>query len=543
MADDKISIDLGTEAITVQKNSEKISVDGDNLTMSPKVASHDAVVDIGLDLLVNQEKAKPIKPESQTKSSNHSQEVPTPNEGFNLNNFNDNEGIDLLTEGSSNSQPQFNFDGNIEQNSVLNDAELESLIDQADLDDDNFLNKDLRSQEERFDQNRNIQQLSGINVNSNDDVLSISSRRSNRNSKRQQSININLERQDSIGESTTQDDNVNNYPHIVRDEQPNTNFFHHREPVRDLEAEKKEKEDLLFKFEKMRRLGINCKKFNFSSNIDEMRFEYNRIKSQRESEASVKFQKKMLMACVTGIEFLNGKFDPFDIKLDGWSESVHENVNDYNEVFEELHEKYKDRAKMAPELKLLFMVGGSAFMFHLTNTMFKSQLPGMGDIMRQNPDLMKQFANAAMNSMGNEGQAAANMFGMGNNGFSQQMPQQMPQQMHQQMPPQMHQQMPPQQNMYQQQRAPPPPMQTRPNTSQRPIQTPFNNSSRTSPKMSKKIISPPSGVDDILNELKSNTDNISDALSENSTSRNLSINSKKGRKRKPKRSITLNLEQ
>ena len=38
----------------------------------------------------------------------------------------------------------------------------------------------------------------------------------------------------------------------------------------------------------------------------------------------------MLMACVTGIEFLNGKFDPFDLKLDGWSESVHDGINDYD---------------------------------------------------------------------------------------------------------------------------------------------------------------------------------------------------------------------
>ena len=28
------------------------------------------------------------------------------------------------------------------------------------------------------------------------------------------------------------------------------------------------------------------------------------------------------MAIITGAEFLNNKFDPFDIKLDGWSESV-----------------------------------------------------------------------------------------------------------------------------------------------------------------------------------------------------------------------------
>ena len=57
---------------------------------------------------------------------------------------------------------------------------------------------------------------------------------------------------------------------------------------------------------------------------------------------------------------------------------------------------------MAPELKLLFMLGGSAFMFHLTNTMFKSSIPGIGDIMKQNPDLMKQFASAALNTMNGE---------------------------------------------------------------------------------------------------------------------------------------------
>ena len=45
------------------------------------------------------------------------------------------------------------------------------------------------------------------------------------------------------------------------------------------------------------------------------------------------------------------------------------------------------------------MLGGSGFMFHLTQTLFKSSMPGMGDIMQQNPDLMKQFAKAAVGSM------------------------------------------------------------------------------------------------------------------------------------------------
>ena len=39
-------------------------------------------------------------------------------------------------------------------------------------------------------------------------------------------------------------------------------------------------------------------------------------------------------------------------------------------------------------------------MVHMTNTMFKSALPGMDDIMRQNPDLAQHFSKAAAASMG-----------------------------------------------------------------------------------------------------------------------------------------------
>jgi hypothetical protein len=86
--------------------------------------------------------------------------------------------------------------------------------------------------------------------------------------------------------------------------------------------------------------------------------------------------------------------------LDGWGEQINENITDYDEIFGELYEKYKSRASMAPELKLLFQLGGSAMMVHMTNTLFKSAMPGMDDILRQNPDLMRQFQTAAVNTMG-----------------------------------------------------------------------------------------------------------------------------------------------
>ena len=162
----------------------------------------------------------------------------------------------------------------------------------------------------------------------------------------------------------------------------------------------REKFKYLRKLEALEKKGVELsKKYNMESSLQEMIGEYETIMEEKSKQNSVKFQGNMLMAVINGIEFLNGKFDPFDIKLDGWSEQIQENVSDYDEIFGELHEKYKSKASMAPELKLLFQLGGSAMMVHMTNTMFKSAMPGMDDILRQNPDLMRSFQNAAVNSM------------------------------------------------------------------------------------------------------------------------------------------------
>jgi len=54
---------------------------------------------------------------------------------------------------------------------------------------------------------------------------------------------------------------------------------------------------------------------------------------------------------------------------------------------------------MSPEIKLLMMVAGSGFMFHITQAMFKSSTPEVSDILRQNPDIMQSISKAAMNNM------------------------------------------------------------------------------------------------------------------------------------------------
>tara|TARA_Y100000591_G_scaffold333211_1_gene374653 strand:+ start:2665 stop:4059 length:1395 start_codon:yes stop_codon:yes gene_type:complete len=181
----------------------------------------------------------------------------------------------------------------------------------------------------------------------------------------------------------------------------------------------REKFKYLRRLEDLERKGANLtKKYSMEDPLSELQGEYEMIISEKEKSNSVKFQGKMLMACVTGLEFLNNKFDPFDLKMDGWGEQVNENINDYDEIFAELHEKYKSKAKLAPELKLLFQLAGSGIMVHMTNTMFKSSLPGMDDIMKQNPELMQQFTQAAVNSMGDNNPGFGNFmnnFMPGNN--------------------------------------------------------------------------------------------------------------------------------
>jgi hypothetical protein len=163
-----------------------------------------------------------------------------------------------------------------------------------------------------------------------------------------------------------------------------------------------EKQQLLFNLERLQKQGFPpSKRYTMASSYEDMQFEHDRLKKQRDVEKSIKFSRKILMALVSGVEFLNGRFDPFDIKLEGWSENIMENVSDYDEVFEELHDKYSDSVKMAPELKLIAMVAGSGFMFHLTNSLFKSASPKLSDILKQNPDIMKNISEAAAKNMGN----------------------------------------------------------------------------------------------------------------------------------------------
>ena len=155
----------------------------------------------------------------------------------------------------------------------------------------------------------------------------------------------------------------------------------------------KEKQKMLLKLYEYQTKGVKLsKRFTPESSYEEVKLEYDMQNKMLSNRSAVAFSRKMLMAAVTGLEYMNGRFDPFNIKLDGWSESVMENIGDYDKIFERLAEKYSGRGEMAPELELMFSLAGSAFMFHLTSSFFKSSGGGgIEGMMRgmMNPAMMK----------------------------------------------------------------------------------------------------------------------------------------------------------
>ena len=159
-----------------------------------------------------------------------------------------------------------------------------------------------------------------------------------------------------------------------------------------------EKLDYLMKLDRFKSNGQLVREFTLKSSLLEIKKETHRIEHALNLKGSIKFQQKMLMAIVSGLEYANKRFDPFSIELDGWSENVFENIEDFNTVFERLYEKYRKRGEMSPELELLITLAGSAFMFNMSNQLFKSVNNSLNDPMKSLRESIKSAFNQTQNT-------------------------------------------------------------------------------------------------------------------------------------------------
>ena len=138
--------------------------------------------------------------------------------------------------------------------------------------------------------------------------------------------------------------------------------------------------------------------YTIESNYEEVEDEYETTLEEKRKKDSIKLQGWWFMTAVNSIEYANSAFNPFDINLDGWGEQVNEDIDSYEEIFTELHDKYKG-GKLSPEISLLLRLGFSAAVVNFTNKALSSATPAFNDVIKQSPELMKMFTNATVSSM------------------------------------------------------------------------------------------------------------------------------------------------
>lgn len=163
---------------------------------------------------------------------------------------------------------------------------------------------------------------------------------------------------------------------------------------------RRKKRAMIKKLEEWKDKGLikNMSHFTLDSNYEEVEDEYETALEDKRKKDSVKLQGWWFMTFINSVEYGNAYFNPFDLNLDGWGEQVSEDIDSYEDIFSELHEKYKG-GKLSPELSLLLRLGFSAAMVNFTNKALSTATPGFNDVIRQSPELMKLFSSATVETM------------------------------------------------------------------------------------------------------------------------------------------------
>jgi len=154
--------------------------------------------------------------------------------------------------------------------------------------------------------------------------------------------------------------------------------------------------DMLRKLGELVQYGVKLSQnYNMNSDYFAMKYEYELHKNIRAKQNSVNWMSSLMLNCIYGIEILNEKYNPFDLKLKNWSEQINADINNYYDVFGEIYEKYNQPGKnMAPELKLVLMISGSALKFHLNNTLLSQNNkipPNLTQNTEQDPAILEQI--------------------------------------------------------------------------------------------------------------------------------------------------------
>ena len=128
--------------------------------------------------------------------------------------------------------------------------------------------------------------------------------------------------------------------------------------------------ELLKKLLDLKEKGFKLTKtYDCNSSLEEMEYEYEVLKRYADKRNGLKIARNLLINSVSILEFMNNSYNPIDFQLEGWAEHTQVEIDNYDDVLEELWEKYKMTGKrFSPEIRLVFMLTASAAAYHFTKS-------------------------------------------------------------------------------------------------------------------------------------------------------------------------------
>lgn len=230
--------------------------------------------------------------------------------------------------------------------------------------------------------------------------------------------NINQEYQDYQDSQKSDDDyNNDNYSfeenHIDYEQEKNNenddnseiiDDYHdnHDVPINILHAQQKtQKRTLVVKIKELQQRLYDIetcpKTFTVSDSLEELEYEYERLVELRNARSTRAWYRKLLLGLTNGIEWINHKWNPVGLKLDGWSTDLAATIDEFDDIFDELAEKYGGniQSRISPELRLVALVLYSGMAYSVGQTLASKATPEIAEIINKDPVLRERFVKAA----------------------------------------------------------------------------------------------------------------------------------------------------
>jgi hypothetical protein len=135
---------------------------------------------------------------------------------------------------------------------------------------------------------------------------------------------------------------------------------------------RREKQEILFQL--LKKYPTESRgQWSMAVPLFELKYELKRREQHQAEVDQLIFMKELLKMFLHGVEVANRKFGPF-LALDGWAESITRDMSRYDRPMKALYHKYFKRTRMNPMMELMWIIVGSAIMWHI-QTKFTSRGP------------------------------------------------------------------------------------------------------------------------------------------------------------------------